>query len=167
MIKFGYNEWIHLLELFKKQNEKYVEEMRLILERHITKFKDLNLVPMTSNKHSSSSTSASVPWKRTFKGVIFLHPYGKRSSKTLCEWVLILFNTYSFINQSMASSTWINHNTCASSVQLNCMFLSLVTEAKLSLLDLFWAKQKEGRAWYFWLFLGQARSWRRCWWVLS
>lgn len=78
LVKFRYNEWMQLLELINKQKGKYVEELRLILERLITKANDLDLVPKTSDKPSSSSTSASLSRKKTFKGVTFLLPYGTK-----------------------------------------------------------------------------------------
>ncbi|CAH1415302.1 unnamed protein product [Lactuca virosa] len=69
LVKLGYNEWLQLLELVNKKKGKYFEELRLVLERLITKVKDLALVLNTSNKTSSSSVSASMSWKRTFKDV--------------------------------------------------------------------------------------------------
>lgn len=52
--------------------------MRLILERFIINVKDLDLAPRTLNKSSLSSASASVSWKKTFKGIRFLIPYGTK-----------------------------------------------------------------------------------------
>lgn len=51
-MKVGYREWL--------QKGKYVEELRLVLEKLITKMKILDLVPKTPTKPSSSSSSASV-----------------------------------------------------------------------------------------------------------
>lgn len=47
VVKSGYNEWLQLLELVNKKKGKYVEKLTLVLERLITKVKDLYLVTKT------------------------------------------------------------------------------------------------------------------------
>lgn len=75
-MKYGYNEWQHLLEFLNKHKGKYAEELRLVLETFTKKVKGLDLVPKTSTKRSLSSTAASVPMKRTSNSLKFLLSYG-------------------------------------------------------------------------------------------
>lgn len=74
-----------------KTKGKYAEELRLVLERLITKVKGLELVPKTPIKHSLSLSSASVP----------------DNVKFLCQWVLIKFKRSSFIIPSKEFSSWM------------------------------------------------------------
>ena len=76
LLKYGYNEWIKILDIIKNHKGIHAQELKLTLDILINKVKGLDLV--LAEKHKTPSTSASTSRSRKSTNVDFLLPFGTK-----------------------------------------------------------------------------------------